>query len=65
VRLALIRLEVKRQLSISLAHAGVRSRRCWESETDKKQEQQKSAAKRDQCVLEHGYLLFIRYRKAS
>src|SRR6266513_3931109 len=59
VRLALIRLELKRQAAVALAQASVRGRRCWQRETEEKQEQQENAAKRDQRVLEHVYLPFM------
>src|SRR5438552_8599719 len=57
VRLALIRLEVQRQLAVALAHAGLRSRGEWQGKTGDKREQREDAARWDTRGLGHRYPL--------
>ena len=70
VRLALIRLEVKRQPAVALAYTNIRSpgcwgRSCWQGEGDENQERQEEAARRDERILEHDYLPHLTDRQPS
>src|SRR5437870_4017141 len=59
VRLAAVRLELQRQLAVTLAHPSVRIGNCRQGKAEDGREQREHAARRDQRVVGHGYLLFL------